>query len=119
MAEHFPHCSAGGRGVRPPTVTAEVVSRRTEDVFLKTPLLSLSQRFFAPEKLNPSCVPGSRAHGRGIGKELDRTKTNGLTSRTPVIGLSPKLRRRYARVLGAVDGLDQSAKVVDSLKKIS
>jgi hypothetical protein len=59
MAEHFPHCSAGGRGVRPPTVNLRSeFSRRTKDVFLKTPPALLVARFFAPEKLNPPSYPG-------------------------------------------------------------
>ena len=118
MAEHFPLCSAGGHGVGPPTVTAEVSlpgERRTSSKRRPALLVARSSR----RRTSFPLVPGQRAHGPGVAKDLGLTKTNGLTNRTPVIDLSPKLRRRYARVFGSVDGLDQSAKVVDSLKQIS
>jgi hypothetical protein len=58
MAEHFPHCSAGGRGVRPPTVAAEVSFQANKGHLPKDAPALLVARFFAPEKLNPPLYPG-------------------------------------------------------------
>jgi hypothetical protein len=118
MAAHFPHCSAGGRSDGPPTGAASEFSRRTKDVFLKTPLPPLSPDLRAGEA--PSTFVTGEQTPRSCGRKgtrpnLDEWPYQQNTSDRP----SPKLRRRYARVLGAVDCLDQSAKVVDSLKQIS
>jgi hypothetical protein len=58
MAEHFPHCSAGGRGVRPPTVTAEVSFQANQGRLPKDAPCSPCRTIFAPEKLNPPSYPG-------------------------------------------------------------
>jgi hypothetical protein len=59
MAEHFPHCSAGGRGVGPPTVAAEVSFQANEGRLPKDAPALLVAPIFAPEKLNPPWYPGS------------------------------------------------------------
>jgi len=59
MADHFPHCSAGRRGVGLPTVTAEVSFQANEGRLPKDASALLVAPIFAPEKFSSPSYQGS------------------------------------------------------------